>query len=139
MHKLKHLYSKVDNSTKEELFCEALEHMTDEDKHHLYITLAEKVYNGHLSEEDAHEWVESMQPKGKKWSLQETTSVMHAHNLMLNENDWFAVLNMMYNDYFGDVPDTTDSYVKLAKSWFEDKDIHHPEHKTFNYYHKVVK
>lgn len=122
---------------KMDIFCDAVAMLDDEEKHFLKIKLNRMAHHGHLSEEDAHEWVKDMTPRGGHWSKAETDSVLRSHSLPYDTNDWYAVLNMMYSDYYGVVPDTTDTYVKLAKAWFADPDV--KDHKTFNYYYNVVK
>lgn len=133
---IKHMFDKLDEEHKNYFFCEILSHLDDEKKHDIYISMARIVNHGHLSPEEADKWVNSMGPKGKHWSKEEA-SAHNSHHY--NECDWYAVLNMMYNDYYGAVTDTTDSYVRLANAWFDDKDLEEPDHKTFDYYHYIVK
>lgn len=136
---MRKLFERLDDEHKTEMFCDAVSMLDDEEKHFIHIKLSRIANKGHLSEDEAHAWVAQMHPYPKHWSKAETDSVRLAHGLKYDENDWYAVLNMMYSDFFGAVTDTTDNYVKLAKHWFEDKDIDDAEHKTFNYYHNVVK
>ncbi len=62
---------------------------------------------------------------GGHWSVEQTTSVAKQNNIVFdkfNEYDWNYVMNMIYSDYYGAIPNETSSYVKLAKKFLEDKD-----------------
>lgn len=52
-----------------------------------------------------------------------------------NPADFFAVLNMMYSDYYNPSFDTS-TYVKLAEDWLNDPDV--GPGKTLKYYYYVV-
>lgn len=41
-------------------------------------------------------------------------------------------MNMVYSDYYGSIPDTAESYFKVAKAFLMDKDA--PEGKAYRYY-----
>ena len=69
---------------------------------------------------------------GEHWSMEQTSSL--AGNF--NKADFYAVLNMMYSDYFNERFDTN-VYVTLAKDWLDDPDV--GECKTLKYYMFVVK
>lgn len=49
-----------------------------------------------------------------------------------NEYDFAYAMNMVYSDYFGVIPDSTESYYKVAKAFIEDKDA--PVGKAYLYY-----
>ena len=73
--------------------------------------------------------------RGPKWSLDETTNVAKQFDVTFNHfdmYDWCYVLNMVYSDYYGAVPDDVSSYVKLAKKFLCDKDAE--PGKAFRYY-----
>ena len=62
---------------------------------------------------------------GGHWTVEQTTSVAKQNNIIFdkfNEYDWNYVMNMIYSDYYGAVPNETSSYVKLSKKFLEDKD-----------------
>lgn len=72
---------------------------------------------------------------GKHWTVDQTTSVAKQNGITFdkyNEYDWNYVMNMMYSDYFGAVPNEISSYVKLARKFLEDKDA--KEGKALHYY-----
>lgn len=97
--------------------------------------LHKMAYGEHLTPEMAHKWTEHMQNKdGSKsphWTMEQTNQYAGRHN----HCDFFAVLNMMYSDYYKPKFDTND-YVELANDWLNDIDV--PEGKTLKYYMRVV-
>ena len=101
-------------------------------EHKLY----KRVYGKHLNEELAHEWVSAMKNKdgtrGEHWTIEQTSQYAGQHN----KYDWYAVLNMMYSDYYNPKFDTS-TYIELARDWLSDPDVE--EGKTLNYYRHVVK
>ena len=110
--------------------------VTDESKYKMYeYKLYKAAYGEHLTEELAREWVKGMTNKdgtrGEHWSFEQTSPLAGAHNKW----DWYAVLNMMYSDYYNPRFDTN-IYVQLANDWLDDKDV--GEGKTLCYYWKVV-
>ena len=73
--------------------------------------------------------------KGPHWSLEDTTNVAAQYNVEFvnfDKYDWCYVLNMIYSDYYGAVPDDISYYVKLAKKFLHDKDAE--PGKAFKYY-----
>lgn len=92
-------------------------------------------YGEHLNEELALEWVSEMEnkdgTKGQHWSVDQTSQYAGE----FNKWDWYAVMNMMYSDYYNQKFDTN-TYVELAKDWFNDKDV--GDGKTLKYYMLVV-
>ena len=54
-----------------------------------------------------------------------------------NEYDWNYVMNMMYSDYYGAVPNDVNSYIRLAVKFLEDKDA--KEGKAYCYYMAMKK
>lgn len=73
--------------------------------------------------------------KGPHWSVEQVTDYAKNHGLSYkdyNEYDFAFAMNMVYSDYYGAIPDSTDAYYKLAKAFIEDKDA--PEGKAFLYY-----
>lgn len=100
-------------------------------EHKLY----KMVYGHHLSKELACEWVASMKNKdgtvGEHWSFEETSKIAGNHNL----NDWYAILNMVYSDYYNSKYGL-DDYVSFANDFIGDKDG--KESKVLDYYLYVV-
>ena len=69
--------------------------------------------------------------KGQHWSVDQTSQYAGE----FNKWDWYAVMNMMYSDYYNQKFDTN-TYVELAKDWLNDKDVGYG--KTLKYYMLVV-
>lgn len=72
---------------------------------------------------------------GKHWSLEETNQVAKQYNISFdgfNEYDWNYVMNMIYSDYYGAIPNETGTYVKVALKFLHDKDA--AEGKALKYY-----
>lgn len=85
-----------------------------------------------LTEQEAKEWVHHMRPIGEKWRVDETTSHLPPN---VDKYEWYAVMNMMYNDYKDAVPESVDHFKKLSIAWFDDVDA--PECKTYRYYEMI--
>jgi hypothetical protein len=100
-------------------------------EHKLY----KMVYGNHLSKELAHKWVSRMDNKdgtiGAHWSYDQTSQYAGSYD----KNDWYAVMNMMYSDYYNSRFELT-TYVEMAKDWFADKDG--SDGKTLNYYLNII-
>ena len=72
---------------------------------------------------------------GGHWTLEETNSVAKQSGVSFvdfNQYEWNYVMNMLYSDYYGSVPNDTSTYSKMAKKFLEDKDAH--QGKAFRYY-----
>ena len=77
---------------------------------------------------------------GGHWTLDQTTSVARSNDIdfkHFNEYDWCYVMNMVYSDYYGAVPNDVSSYAKLSKKFLCDKDA--PEGKALKYYLEMKK
>lgn len=133
------------NATLEQLkdFVEcAIDKIKNEDKDlydELELMLYIKVYGYHFSElllKKAYSvMVNEDGTKGAHWSLSDTTMVARNNGIVFdkfNEYDWNYVMNMMYSDYYGSVPNETSVYVKMAKKFLDDKDA--TEGKALKYY-----
>ena len=98
--------------------------------------LHEMAYGEHLTPEMAKHWVECMDnkdgSKGAHWSMEQTNQFAGHHN----QADFYAVMNMMYSDYYNSSFDTN-TYATLAKDWLNDVDV--GVGKTLKYYMRVVK
>ena len=99
------------------------------------LDLYKMAYGEHLNEELALEWVSEMEnkdgTKGQHWSVDQTSQYAGE----FNKWDWYAVMNMMYSDYYNQKFDTN-TYIELAKDWLNDKDV--GDGKTLKYYMLVV-
>ena len=97
-------------------------------------------YGDHLTEWQAKCWVSSMEnkdgTKGEHWTYEQTEDVRKQYAPGLHHCDWYAVLNMIYSDYYNTKFDTA-TYIQLAKDWLDDKDI--GSCKALKYYLFVVK
>ncbi len=122
----------------EEMMIKMIDHLKIID-HDMYENIEHKlyklVYGSHLSKELAYKWVSKMENKdgthGEHWSMEQTSQYAGSHDV----NDWYAVLNMVYSDYYN--PNfNTNTYIELAKDWLEDEDIEH--NKLLKYYFYVV-
>ena len=60
---------------------------------------------------------------------------MREKSIKCDPYDFYAVLNMMYSDYYNSKFDIS-MYVELAKDWIHDMDI---DDKILKYYYYVVK
>lgn len=123
----------------EDLMIDMIDHLKviDEDEYeHIEHKLYKMVYGKHLSKDLAHRWVESMSNKdgthGEHWTMEQTSQFAGKHNPI----DFYAVLNMMYSDYYNPKFETA-TYVELANDWLDDSDV--GECKTLDYYWHVVK
>ena len=104
--------------------------------HAIEYKLHTMAYGEHLTEDMAKHWVSCMSNKdgscGEHWTMEQTNQYAGQHH----HADFYAVLNMMYSDYYSS-KFTTEDYVHLANDWLNDKDV--PYGKTLRYYMYVVK
>lgn len=141
----KHLIKKIIENGKH-TDMEYLEYLLDDFVHELKaenytkyksleLDLYKMAYGEHLNEELALEWVSEMENKdgtrGQHWSVDQTSQYAGE----FNKWDWYAVMNMMYSDYYNQKFDTN-TYIELAKDWLKDKDV--GDSKTLKYYMLVV-
>jgi hypothetical protein len=112
-----------------------LKHTDHSYYHAIEYKLHKMAYGEHLTEDMAHKWVDNMQnkdgTKGPHWTMDQTSQYAGRHN----HADFYAVLNMMYSDYYNPSFDTS-TYVKLAEDWLDDPDV--GSGKTLKYYYYVV-
>lgn len=101
--------------------------------------LYKKVYGCHFTEWLLEKALKHMKNEdgtmGGHWKLADTTMVARNNGITFdhfNEYDWNYVMNMIYSDYYGSVPNETSVYVKMARKFLEDKDA--PEGKALRYY-----
>ena len=135
----------IQNATNEQLreFVKDAMSMIKETNHELYETLEmhlyKELYDSHFSDWLLKKATENMHNEdgttGPHWSVEQTTQLAKNNNVMFtnfNEYDWNYVMNMIYSDYFGAVPNDTMTYFRLAKKFIEDKDA--SKGKAFRYY-----
>lgn len=88
--------------------------------------LLEKATNGMINEDGT---------RGAHWTVEQTTMVARSNGIEFrdfNEFDWNYVMNMIYSDYYGVIPNETSTYVKMARKFLEDKDAEYG--KALKYY-----
>ncbi len=147
---LKSIIDTKDENKIEEMLtqvCHTLKELKEDNKED-YEELKEKIYiimygyrlNDHLCEE----WVKHMKNSdgttGEHWTIAETTQVARQIGLTLggtiSEYEWWAVMNMIYSDYYGCVPNDISIYAKMGRSFLEDEDAN--EGKLYYYYKYIV-
>ena len=88
-----------------------------------------------LYQEAVGEMVNEDGTKGPHYSVDEVQEIVKKHKIELLENniyDYAYVLNMVYSDYFGAIPDNEKSYVGVANAFIFDEDG--PKGKAIKYY-----
>ena len=101
--------------------------------------LYEHIYGEHFTrwkyEEAVGKFDNKDGSKGAHWKAEDIVSLAKNKGLRFehfNEWDFAYAMNMVYSDYFGSVPDSLDTYFKLAVAFIEDKDA--PNGKAYRYY-----
>lgn len=101
--------------------------------------LYKDVYGCHftkwLLEKATNEMINEDGTRGPHWTVEQTTMVARSNGIEFrdfNEFDWNYVMNMIYSDYYGVVPNETSTYVKMARKFLEDKDAEYG--KALKYY-----
>ena len=77
---------------------------------------------------------------GGHWNVEQTSSVARSNGIEFNhfnEYDFNYVMNMIYSDYYGSVPNDVNTYAKMAKKFLCDKDAE--DGKALKYYLSVTK
>jgi len=72
---------------------------------------------------------------GPHWTVEQISDYAKPRGVptvSYNIYDFSYVMNMLYSDYFGSVPDSVDTYFKMTKAFLEDKDA--PEGKAYRYF-----
>ena len=94
---------------------------------------------GELGEDLARCWVDHMKNKdgttGAHWTWEQVMQVQKDRKIGNDIGTLYAVLNMMWSDYYNPKFDTN-TYIELAKDWINDEDV--GECKTLKYYYYVV-
>ena len=102
---------------------------------HLYKEIYGKHFNDWMLEKAVFNMVNEDGTRGAHWTLDQTNSVAKQQGVVFdkyNEYDFNYVMNMIYSDYYGAVPNDTSNYVKLAIKFLDDKDA--KEGKALCYY-----
>lgn len=97
-----------------------------EELEHLHKT----IYGCHFSK-----WLLEEACSEPHWTLEQTTSVARERGIdfkLFNEYDWNYVMNMIYSDYHGSIPDNIQSYSNVAYAFLVDEDA--PKDKAVRYY-----
>lgn len=84
----------------------------------------------------AEKWVNQMRPKAK-WTREETDDFLKKKKLLLNPNEFFVAMNLMYSDYNNVIGDDVDKYIIMAIDFLKDEDA--VKNKLYNYYFNVTK
>lgn len=143
MHQIKHNLDEIikhgssdDMHRLTDLFIDAYASTDDHTKKHIYAHLHRLAHGNHLSRDMADEWTSHMTNKdgttGPHWSYEQASAYADNHD----KNDFYAVLNMMWSDYYNPTFSQT-QYISLAKDFLDDKDA--PEDKILRYYCEIAK
>lgn len=89
-----------------------------------------KMPRAHLTHDEAEEWTNAMRntdgTRGPHWTLEQTDQVAQQRGISCDKNDFWAVMNMMYSDYYKVASkhsvDTPGFYADMAKAFLEDAD-----------------
>lgn len=130
----------------EDMIEEFFEHMKEKDMHKywkMYFKLHEAMYGCKLTEDMAEEWVHSMKPYGEHWTKEQTDEVSKRLSAPVDLIDFYAGMNMVYNDYYKAIEDNDmteeeklKAYMKLAYYFIEDEDF--GDNKMYEYYKTIV-
>ena len=140
------MHSKLIEEATHEQLKSFLRHQLDELKeydHDLYeemeCDLYLTIYGPHFTEWKYEKAVSKLQnadgSHGPHWSLSDIVGYAKNKGVVFssyNEWDFAYAMNIVYSDYYGSIPDTTESYYKVAKAFLDDKDA--PEGKAWFYY-----
>lgn len=93
-----------------------------------------------FTEEDAREWVSHMDPPAR-WTMEQTTAVMHQRGYHHRPCEFWAVMNMLVSDY-GAVAvkhgsDRTEFWADMADAFIRDEDA--DEDKVGKYWRDIVR
>lgn len=101
--------------------------------------LYEKVYGPHFTEWMLEDAVKNLKNEdgstGPHWSVEDTDAVAREAGISFvcyNKYDWNFVMNMIYSDYYGVIPNDLSYYIKLSKKFLNDMDA--PKGKALIYH-----
>ena len=109
--------------------------MYEEYEEKLYIEMYGYHFNEWMLEKAHSHFINEDGTKGAHWSLEQTNNVAKINNLTFtdfNQYDFNYVMNMIYSDYYGSVPNDQNTYYKMAIKFLNDKD--YKNGKAFRYY-----
>lgn len=93
-----------------------------------------------FSEEDAREWVSHMNPPAR-WTMDQTTAVMHQRGYNHSPCEFYAVMNMLVSDYGTTMAkygaDKPEVWADLADAFIKDADA--AGDKVGRYWRDIVK
>lgn len=93
-----------------------------------------------FTESDAKEWVSKMQPPGK-WSMEQTTAVMHQYGYDHKPCVFYATMNMLWSDYGKTISkmgqDRVDLWAAMAHDFIADPDAE--DMKVGRYWRDIVR
>lgn len=132
--------SKIDMEKLAEFMEETMDHIKECDPK-LYdkieCKMYEMAYGKVLTEDMASKWIHSMKPYGMKWTKEQTDEVIRKYNLNINEIDFWAIMNAMYNDYRNIFDDNAETYIKLSRDFIKDEDA--VDGKVYEYWKYITK
>lgn len=105
--------------------------------HHAESVLYEALHGKKLTKELAEEYIHCMKPYGMKWTLAQTTDVMHEYGLSLDPVDFWYAMNLKYNDDHKKFEENVKDYVDMAEMFLNDVDA--VEGKAYEYATKITK
>lgn len=120
-----------------EMLLDSIKETEPEFYKHAESILYEALYGKKLTKELAEKIIHKMHPHGMKWTLEQTTDVMHQKGLTLDTVDFWIVMNMAYNDYHEMFEEDLDKYVEYTKLFIKDDDAE--EGKVYTYFTKIPK
>ena len=107
----------------------------DEIEIDLYKEVYECHFNKWLLEKALSKMINDDGTIGGHFKLDQTIMMARSNGIdfkTFNEYDFNYVINMLYSDFYGSVPNETSTYVKMAKKFLDDKDAR--EGKALRYY-----
>ena len=123
-----------------ELFSKTMDFLKDNNKKlydEIECYLYEMTFGKKLTEEMAANWINSMKPHGMKWTKEQTDEVLRKYGLNMNEIDFWAIMNAMYNDYGDIFDDNVETFIKLTRNFIKDEDA--VDGKVYEYWKYVTK
>lgn len=114
--------------------------MYDELEEELYINIYGRHFNDYLLKKATEHMVNEDGTTGAHWTVEQTNQLAKQYSIdfnKFNEYDFNFVMNMIYSDYYGAIPNEMGSYVKIAMKFLNDKDSN--DCKAFNYYYSLLK
>lgn len=96
----------------------------DDDCYKKYkLKLYKMAYGEQLTESTAREIVKNMKPAGERWPISDTEQMQRDYGLdNIDSIDFYAVLNMSFNDYRNVFGDNLETYIRFAEAFICDED-----------------